>query len=134
MLFARPARREPRVDITALIDVAFLLIIFLVVSTTFLKERGLDLELPKAKGDSPIRDEILVVEVSREGLLYFRGEAYDRDDLAAALREALKEAASQHISLKADRAAAHGDVVRAMDAVKESGAKGLSVAVEQGAR
>ena len=131
MLFARPARHEPRVDITALIDVAFLLIIFLVVTTTFLRERGLDLELPKAKGDAGAREETLTVEVTPEGVIYFRGERYERDALIPALKASLETSATRNVVLKADKRTSHGAVVRAMDAIKEAGASGLTIAVEE---
>jgi biopolymer transport protein ExbD len=132
MLFPRPVRREPRVDITSLIDVAFLLVIFLVVSTTFLRERGLDLELPKAEqGGAGAREETLTVEVTPEGLFYFRGERYERGALASALKGALESSKTKNVVLKADARARHGDVVHAMDAVKEAGASGLTVAVQE---
>lgn len=131
MLFARPVRHEPRVDITALIDVAFLLIIFLVVTTTFLRERGLDLELPKAKGDAGAREETLTVEVTPEGFVYFRGERYERDALIPALKASLEASATRNVVLKADKRTSHGAVVRAMDAIKEAGASGLTIAVEE---
>jgi biopolymer transport protein ExbD len=130
VLLARPARHAPRVDITALIDVAFLLIIFLVVTTTFLRERGLDLELPKAKGEAGAREETLTVEVTPEGFIYFRGERHERDALTAALEAALEESTTRNVVLKADKRTSHGAVVRAMDAIKEAGASGLTIAVE----
>jgi biopolymer transport protein ExbD len=130
VLFARPARHEPRVDITALIDVAFLLIIFLVVTTTFLRERGLDLELPKAKGDAGAREETITVEVTPEGVIYFRGERYEGDALIPALKTSLEASATRNVVLKADKRTSHGAVVRAMDAIKEAGASGLTIAVE----
>ena len=131
MLFPRAVRRETHIDITSLIDVAFLLVIFLVVSTTFIKERGLDLDLPKAKKGSSAKEEALTVEMTDGGKIYFRGDTYTPEALVAALSKAIEESTSKNVVLKADKRAAHGDVVRVMEAAKQAGAKGLSIAVEQ---
>jgi biopolymer transport protein ExbD len=130
MQVLRAARRETRVDITSLIDVAFLMIIFLVVTTTFLKEQELELNLPRAQGPSAEAREGLNVEVSASGEMFFRGRALDRGALVDSLRGALASSDDKTVSLRADRASSHGDVVKAMDAIREAGAAGLSIAVE----
>ncbi len=129
----RPTRsEEPRIDITPLIDVVFLLLIFFMVTTTFQQETRLKVDLPEAVSGAPsVRQERIVLEVSAEGRYQLQGEAVasSREALRAAL-EALGPAGDRPLVLQADGKAPHDAVVRAMDAARLSGFDKLSIAAQ----
>ena len=121
---------EPRIDITPLIDVVFLLLIFFMVTTTFQQETRLKVDLPEAVSGAPsVRQERIVLEVSAEGGYQLQGEAVEssREALRAALA-ALGPAGERPLVLQADGKAPHDAVVRAMDAARLSGFDKLSIA------
>ena len=123
---------EPRIDITPLIDVVFLLLIFFMVTTTFQQETRLKVDLPEAVSGAPsVRQERIVLEVSAEGGYRLQGEsvASTRDALRAALA-ALGPAGDRPLVLQADGKAPHDAVVRAMDAARLSGFDKLSIAAQ----
>jgi biopolymer transport protein ExbD len=121
---------EPRIDITPLIDVVFLLLIFFMVTTTFQQETRLKVDLPEAVSGAPsVRQERIVLEVNAEGRYQLQGEAVasSREALRAALA-ALGPAGERPLVLQADGKAPHDAVVRAMDAARLSGFDKLSIA------
>ena len=123
---------EPRIDITPLIDVVFLLLIFFMVTTTFQQETRLKVDLPEAVSGAPsVRQERIVLEVSAEGGYQLQGEAVasSREALRAALA-ALGPAGERPLVLQADGKAPHDAVVRAMDAARLSGFDKLSIAAQ----
>jgi biopolymer transport protein ExbD len=123
---------EPRIDITPLIDVVFLLLIFFMVTTTFQQETRLKVDLPEALSGAPsVRQERIVLEVSAEGRYQLQGEAVvsSREALRAALA-ALGPAGERPLVLQADGKAPHDAVVRAMDAARLSGFDKLSIAAQ----
>jgi biopolymer transport protein ExbD/biopolymer transport protein TolR len=132
MAFARRKREEPRVDLTPMVDVVFLLLIFFMISTTFVETPGIDIKLPESGAQAIEREpEELKVYLSREGDI-FVGE--EKTTLAA-LRERLADygprAAQTTFLLLADREARHGRVVELMDAARAAGFSRLAIATEE---
>lgn len=139
MEFKRQRRRaDIDINMTPLIDVVFLLLIFFMVSTTFTRESHLSLKLPEASAEpteaplSPI--EILI---SAEGRYTVNDKELINDRLEV-LRQALQEAALhteaqfQHpLIITADAATPHQAVVRAMDAAGQLGFAQLSLTTRQ---
>ncbi len=123
---------EPRIDITPLIDVVFLLLIFFMVTTTFQQETRLKVDLPEAvSGVTSVHQERIVLEVSAEGRYQLQGKSVvaTRDALRGAL-SALGPAGGRPLVLQADGKAPHEAVVRAMDAARLSGFEKLSIAAQ----
>lgn len=128
MEFERPPRRDVRIDISALIDVVFLLLIFFAVSTTFLESTGLDLELPSAETSAAPETQEVVVWIGAAGNLRFDGRDLQLADLEIGLKAALQQAERKFVVIMADRDARLEHVVQVMDLARRSGAVGLSIA------
>ena len=128
---------EPEVNITSLIDVVFLLLIFFMVSATFERQALLRVELPEAATAEtervPERIELVITETGD----YFVGERMLADQERRTLQLALSQAFSENpdavLVIRADAAARHRLVVRAMDAAAAEGISRLTIAtVEEG--
>ena len=135
MKFRRQQREEVGINLTPLIDVVFLLLIFFMVSTTFTRETHLSIDLPEAEG-RPVEEldnqiEILVDETGR-----FRVNGIElRDNTMRTLQAAIYKESDGDTTLpmiiSADADAAHQHVVQAMDAAGQMGFVHLSITTRQ---
>ena len=123
----RPTPREPvDINLTPLIDVVFLLLIFFMVSTTFNRDSELSIELPAASADAQQQQQIDSIEVAidAKGRFYVNGRQL-LNTQAKTLRQALQAAAGESdsppIIINADAMTPHQAVVQIMDAARELG-------------
>ena len=134
----RPQRREreeTNVNLTPLIDVVFLLLIFFMVSTTFRKEADFDIVLPEASTESmPAEQQRLQVSIDKNGHYFVNEQALLGNDVES-LKSALVKVAGSNRKLpfmiRADAETAHQAVVRVMDAAGQLGFKSLAIATVQ---
>ena len=123
---------EPEINLTSLIDVVFLLLIFFMVSATFERQALLRVELPEAstaeRESLPERVELVITESGD----YFVGDNMLADQRRETLRLALSQAFADMpealLVIRADTLAQHGLVVRAMDAASAEGISRLTIA------
>lgn len=127
MRLEKGRRRKALINVTSLIDVVFLLLIFFVVTSTFLERPGIDLTLPEA-GSSATEVADVSVRIAADGGLYVDASPVTPEELAGVLEARLREAGTTEVTLEADRRVPHGRVVAAMDAARKAGATGLVVA------
>ncbi|MGH7565417.1 MAG: ExbD/TolR family protein [Gemmatimonadota bacterium] len=128
MRFGSGARHKALIDITSLIDVVFLLLLFFVVTSTFLERPGLDLTLPAASPTDVARRDEVTVELDADGATWLDGRRVEVASLEGALESALAAGGTERVVLEADERVPHGRVVEAMDAARRAGATGLVVA------
>ena len=135
MKFRRHNREEVGINLTPLIDVVFLLLIFFMVSTTFTRETQLSIDLPEAQGQPREADdreiEILIDEagtlrVNGQGLVDNRMRT-----LQAAIYKISAGDTTMPMTITADAQSAHEHVVRAMDAAGQMGFVHLSITTRQ---
>jgi biopolymer transport protein ExbD len=132
----RPRRQEPPdINLTPLIDVVFLLLIFFMVSTTFRKETDLEIDLPTASQQhKPAEQEALTVAVDAQGR-YSVNEQPLAETSIEVLKVALSEAAGERrdlpFTIRADGQAPHQSVVTVLDAAGQLGFRRLGIATVQ---
>ena len=135
MKFQRNLRAEVNIDLTPLIDVVFLLLIFFMVSTSFTRESNLLVNLPEANGelaeDVALRIEVLI---ARNGSYTVNGQALINTD-AQTLMDAIGAIAAGDntvpLTITADAETTHQSVVTAMDVAARLGFSQLSIATRQ---
>lgn len=127
MQFNEKPKRRVIINITSLIDVLFLLLIFFMVTSTFLEQPGMKLELPAAKSAEVSQIEKLVLYIGAGGEIVFNDQAVALDDLEGIMKDAVPLAGDKTLVLKADRTVQHGTVVTVMDIAKRVGMKKLVV-------
>lgn len=121
MQFHDQQKKPVTINITSLIDVMFILIIFFMVSSSFIDQPGMKLELPTTENQETVRVEKLVIYISKEGKIFLNDEPIQSDSLMSVLKGKLSYLENKTLVLKADKAAEHGLVVRVMDISKRSG-------------
>lgn len=127
MRLEKGRRRKALINVTSLIDVVFLLLIFFVVTSTFLERPGIDLTLPEA-GSGETGVSVVTVRIVADGQVFVGDRPVALEDLARVLGESLRAEETTEVTLEADRSVPHGRVVAAMDAARRAGARGLVVA------
>ena len=129
----QPKRREdPDVNLTPLIDVVFLLLIFFMVSTTFERENEISLELPEASGKQ-VENQHAPVEITIDAKgRYFINKVEvvntELETLMQAIKKAAGDEAKPRVLLSADKATQHQAVITAMDAARQLGFVNLTFA------
>lgn len=135
MQFRRQQNQEVSANLTPLIDVVFLLLIFFMVSTSFTQETHLSLDLPEASGEQSqaVPQAIDIVIDSRgQYIVNDRALVNNRiDTLKAALREVSADKRDLPLIITADAATPHQAVITAMDAVGQLGFAKLSLTTKQ---
>lgn len=128
MQFSHKPKRKVLINITSLIDVMFILLIFVMVTSTFLEQPGIKLELPKVKSVEIEQVENLVIYIDEKQELFLNDHQSTLRDLKERLQDAIKGNPNPTLVLRADRTVPHGLVVKVMDIAKQSGIKRLVVA------
>ncbi|HRQ10584.1 MAG: biopolymer transporter ExbD [Trueperaceae bacterium] len=131
MTRARRRRRSGMgadLDLTAMVDVVFLLIIFFMVSTTFITiESGLPVDLPDAQMSVAQPSDMPTVTVTKDGAVYFGGVRVEEAQLAVLVRDEINRTGMTTVVLRADRDVHHGTAVRIMDLIKQGGAQRIAI-------
>ena len=133
MGFRRRKQDSPHVDLTPMIDVVFLLLIFFMISTTFIDQPGLQIELPQGGAETVDRDELEVqVYLTENGDIYLERKKISLNQLSARL-SGYSPQTSERMTflLMADRGALHGQVIRLMDMAKAAGFGDLAIATDR---
>jgi len=122
---------EPRIDLTPMVDCVFLLLIFFMISTTFVETPGLTVKLPESSAQTIAREpQELKIYLDKDGQIFHQNKPLTLDQFKVLLRQqgAAKETT---FLLLADREAKHGRVVTLMDLAQEAGLGKLAIATEQ---
>jgi biopolymer transport protein ExbD len=128
-------RNEPEINLVPLIDVMLVIIIFLMLTTTFNKTSGLEIALPTAdaKGGVVVSEEIVVaVTAAGEVLVNGRQSGKSVDNIASALAYARPAKGPEPVVVvNADAQAAHQNVINVMQAAQQAGLARVSFATQQ---
>jgi len=124
MIDLRAEDAAPGIDLTPVIDMVFLLLIFFLVATTFHQtEREMEVALPVARSGGPITAQLreIVVNVAADGSVVVSGRTVSIEELEALIRGALEQNGERKVSVRGDARAAYQSVVAALDACRRAG-------------
>lgn len=131
-------REEPEINLTPLIDVVFLMLIFFMVSTTFLHEADLQISLPQAAEEPvPTADRPVEITINQQGSVFIDGRPLvnaQADTLARGLRNAIgeRDPGQVRVVIRADARSEHQHVVTALDAAGRVGLRQVGIATVPG--
>jgi len=124
MIQSRDPDSSVRMDLTPIIDMVFLLLIFFLVATTFHQtEREMQIALPAASSAGPISTALreLVINVDEQGGIILTGRTVSPDELRAIVTEAVKQNADQKVTVRGDQNTAYANIVQVLDICKGAG-------------
>ena len=127
------SREEPEINVISLVDVLLVLVLFLMMSTSFLRETQLSLQLPEATTDKSIDvpREALEITVTQSGSYLVNGRELvnnERRTLRAAIERLVGEKRDMPVFIRADAAATHQAVITAMDVAGQLGFVKINIA------
>ncbi|WP_321391188.1 biopolymer transporter ExbD [uncultured Desulfuromusa sp.] len=133
MGFRKKSMESPKVDLTPMIDVVFLLLIFFMISTTFIERPGLNINLPTSSSEQVKQSQKEVqVYLTENGDIYLQQEKISLPDFLLYVSGlSLEKTKNMTFLLMADKAARHGSVVQLMDAAQKAGFKSLAIATDK---
>ncbi|MBN1481288.1 biopolymer transporter ExbD [candidate division KSB1 bacterium] len=121
MQFKEKKRRRTMINITSLIDVLFILLIFFMVSSSFIEQPGMKLELPTIQSKEVARLENLVIHISEDEVIFLGDKQVSLENLGSEIENMIPNIKEKTLVLKADKKAEHGFIVQIMDIAKRSG-------------
>jgi biopolymer transport protein ExbD len=132
MKFSNESKKGPRLNMTSLIDVVFLLLIFFMVTTTFEKQAKLKIELPEAnKKVNNQASQQIVISISQKGAIYLNNNELlnsQYESIATSLKALITDEQRPTVIIRADADAAHKYVVTVMDVLADLDFKSVSIA------
>jgi biopolymer transport protein ExbD len=119
--------RAPGIDMAPLIDMVFILLIFFIVTTTFVNETGVDVNKPEAVSAQRLENRLILIAITPAGDVW-----YDRNNIGVAgvrstVAALLLAQEERQVVIQADRRVTTDLLVRVMDEAKLGGAKALSI-------
>ena len=125
----RKKRSDLLIDLTPMIDVVFLMLIFFMVSTSFTVSNSIKLELPQSKAQAANKQaEQVTVSIAPDGQLYVQDELVKDGDLRRRILNVSKGDPNMRVVLRADAEAKHKRVVYVLDIVRELGMGKVGIA------
>jgi len=122
---------DVHIDNTPMADTVFLLLIFFMISASFVIQSGISIKLPKTITEHEQLKEELVLVIDSDEKMYLDNERVDMKQLKMAISKRIKKTRDRQLIIKADRNVKHGFVVSVMDIAKSSGADKLAIATEK---
>ena len=112
---------KPVINIASLVDVLFLLLIFFMVTSAFVEQPNIKLELPSTRHSEVSKMNNMVLSIARDGKLFLQDRPVDNKNLEKELRRVVLDTGDEVLVLKADKFVPYGVVIDIMDAVKGAG-------------
>ena len=124
---------EAMIDMTPMLDIVFIMLIFFIVTTSFVKEAGIEVNKPKAAQQTTQKNANIFVAIKDTGDIWLDKRRVDIELVGSTIEKLLAEQPTDVVIIQADKAAKHGDVVAVMDAIKEAGSNlRISIAAAKG--
>jgi biopolymer transport protein ExbD len=120
------------INVTPMVDVVLVLLVIMMVSANYIVSQALKVELPKAGNADGGASSLAVVTIAADGALRCNDEPVAEAALIRALQSAVAANPEVNLVISADKAAAHGGVVRVMDLAKAEGIVQIAIGVEAG--
>lgn len=128
MVSERRRRAGAILNLTPLIDIVFLLLVFFMLTSHFIEEQAIDINLPKARsGNEALVEEFVEVVVNQEGELLVNARVVQLERLEETLKGALHSPGVRFVRLRGDHEARLGLIVSVIDAARAAGAESLDI-------
>lgn len=121
---------DSQIDMTPMLDVVFIMLIFFIVTTSFVSESGLEVNRPSAATATDQSKAGIFVAIKDTGEIYIDRQQVDQQRVRASLERLIASQGEVGLVIQADQETRHGIVVKVMDAAREAGIKQISVAAQ----
>ncbi|AWL11357.1 Biopolymer transport protein exbD2 [Saliniradius amylolyticus] len=126
----REEEEEAAIDMTPMLDIVFIMLIFFIVTTSFVKEAGIEVLKPAATQATKFKNANIFVAVTEDGDVWLDKRQVEVESVRSNIERLLAEQPTRVVFVQADQKAKHGVVVKVMDQIKAAGIEQISVAAK----
>ncbi|GHE21911.1 ExbD/TolR family protein [Halomonas urumqiensis] len=119
------------VNLTPMLDVVFIMLIFFIVTTSFIKESGVEIDRPESSAATPRPDAQLMVAITPQGAVWVDGNPVDAHRVGEEVAALISDDGS--VVIQADRESTTGLLIEVMDRIREAGVEQVAVAAQRSA-
>ncbi len=123
--------RAVDINMAPLIDMVFILLIFFLVTTSFVRESGVDVQRPRAKSAVTKEKVNLIIGITKDGMIYMENHPVDIRSIRARMERFLAETPDGSVIIVADKDSKTGTVIQVLDECRLAGVKNISVAAKK---
>ncbi|EEX92440.1 putative TonB system transport protein [Vibrio orientalis CIP 102891 = ATCC 33934] len=124
-------QEEAQIDLTSMLDIVFIMLIFFIVTSSFVRESGVEVNRPTASNVVSQKEAGIFVAVTSANDIYIDKRMVDVERVQATLEHLLLDKPDASLVIQADEHAYSGTVVKVMDAAKGAGVKNIALAAEK---
>ena len=132
MARSRSKVEEANIDLTPMLDCVFIMLIFFIVTTSFAKESGVEVNRPTALAPAPANKANVFVGLTADGDVYMEKRLIPVDSIRSEIERMRAENPEGDVVIQADKAAKNGVLVQVIDQIKAAGVEHVSVAATEG--
>lgn len=118
------------INLTPMLDVVFIMLIFFIVTTSFIRESGIEIERPESSDANPRPDAQVMVALTPEGAVWVDGRPVDAHHVGAEVAALINGGGG--VVIQADHQSTTGLLVEVMDRIREAGVENVAVAATRG--
>jgi biopolymer transport protein ExbD len=122
-------RDDVQIDMTPMLDIVFIMLIFFVVTASFGRDAGIEVHRPQASMATDISASSIMIAITAQGDIYLDRKQLDVERVRSRLSQLLADQPKASLVIQADERVPHGKVVRVMDEAKAAGVVNIAVAV-----
>lgn len=123
--------KTPEINLSPLIDVVFLLLIFFMVTTIFPENEGIIIEKPESEHAVSLTDKNMIIKIDSDGKSYYQEKLVDLEDLKRLIKTQVQTTQDIAVIIKADKKTQTEALLKVIDAAKSSGARQLGLAADE---
>jgi biopolymer transport protein ExbD len=128
-----PAQDDTELDMTPMLDIVFIMLIFFIVTTSFVKESGVTVSTPQAQTASQQENTNIFIAITTEGEVWIDRRPVDPRSVRAIVARLHADNPEGSVIIQVDENAATGMLVEVMDQVRLAGVEGIAIAADKGA-
>ncbi|OEE49829.1 biopolymer transporter ExbD [Enterovibrio norvegicus] len=128
---AQKNREDAQIDLTSMLDIVFIMLIFFIVTSSFVRESGVDVNRPSASNAAAKASAGIFVAITANNDIYIDQRVIDAERVEATLERLLIDQPEASLVIQADEHAYNGTVVTVIDAAKGAGISNIALAAEQ---
>ncbi|MGR5282670.1 ExbD/TolR family protein [Photobacterium damselae] len=132
MRLTRPSRNreDAQIDLTSMLDIVFIMLIFFIVTSSFVRESGVEVNRPQASHAVSQKNAGIFIAITSANDIYIDKRIVDAERVQATIEHMLVDQPDAALVIQADEHAYNGTVVKVMDAAKGAGVKNIALAAE----
>ena len=122
---------EAKVDLTPMLDIVFIMLIFFIVTSTFIKEPGVDIERPDAETTQKVKTVAVLIAITSDNRIFIDKKEIDLRAVRGSVERMLAENPNGAIVIQADKDSEAGVMMKVMESVRDAGASATKISTNK---